>query len=686
MSKDAKDPKHRSDSSRQPQRKDSLSSILSWAALHGKITASKTPPMSSSASQSPQTSIGNGASKPRRHSHSASTETKPKARRGSTTLRKLSLSNSPASQVGPSTKTRHAKTSMAIDPKASPGTSKSGKDGSSEEVSQTASESTGGKDTTQTRLAQGPQDKPRSASAPIPIKSILRVSSPDGSKRPRQFVNPETGEPISPGLPASCPEMGGVSPDSPPGSDPTSPMNRPMSPGATVRFAKATIHRVEVGPGRRFLPVKRKSKSTLTYISPLDPGTQQSAPKTMLQSPTKLRRHQENQKAMGRYWMRTEEEEAQWRAEAERRAQEEAERYRNEPASPPPASVSPKSGVEGSLADKVKAIDKLPPLDSDPSVDKVDEELADSEISNSDEDSGVKCDQGAEETESVTLTDSAEGRKVVDRPETAGAGKGVAEEPKITDMQAQVSVAEPDEVKPTSTPSEQANREVPNSVPAIAVATTAEAKASVAATQAPMAAEAQPSARKDAKLAECRCFSERLAEKQAAEERAEKAASPVGESKAVVNNKPSKDNPAHVSSGSFSKDKTEAATGRSSSLSTSSLDSSSSSSSTSRSAARLRLAKAPSRGDKGKESEENRERPRLVSSSTARASSSPSYSSKSSAGGSSSSSRADRPRTTTRNSHGHGHGSSSSSSSNHLHLSGRRGRRYSGDHRQGILA
>jgi hypothetical protein len=173
MFKDAKDPKHRFDSFRQPQRKDSLSSILSWAALHGKITASKTSsPLSSSASQSQspqtQTSSGNGTSKRRRrHSHSAITEAKAKARRGSATLRQFSLSNSATSQVGASsTKTRHAKIScMAPDPEASPGTPKTGSDHdeSSEKVNEAASPITGGKDTTRTqsRPAQGPQDKPR---------------------------------------------------------------------------------------------------------------------------------------------------------------------------------------------------------------------------------------------------------------------------------------------------------------------------------------------------------------------------------------------------------------------------------------------------------------------------------------------------------------------------------------------
>ncbi|KAG7289688.1 hypothetical protein NEMBOFW57_006064 [Staphylotrichum longicolle] len=257
---------------------------------------------------------------------------------------------------------------MAPDPKASPGTSKSGKNGSSEKVNKAASESSDG--TTPNR----PQSaKSRSLSSPICMpKSILRVSSPDGpgSLSIRRPESPPVRD---------CRPL-------PQASLPTSPI-----PHATVRFAKATT------AGRRFLPVKRKSKSTLTYISPLDPGTQKSAPKTMLQSPTKMRRHQENQAAMGRYWLRTEEEEAQWRAEAERRAQEEAEKYRNEPASSPPpaASVATKSdeeagrAVQSSLADAMADIDKLPPLDSGPALEKVEEEVMESE--DEDEGAGAKC-------------------------------------------------------------------------------------------------------------------------------------------------------------------------------------------------------------------------------------------------------------------------------------------------------
>ncbi|KXX74180.1 hypothetical protein MMYC01_209153 [Madurella mycetomatis] len=406
MSKDAKDLKHRHDTLRHPHRRESFSSVLSWAVFPTKIAAPRATMTSSTAPQSSQASPGSSGSsstatttRPRRHSH-AGTDVKTKARRGSTTFRRFSFSIAAEAHEEASAKTRHAKTPMNLDTKAQTGAFKTGKSSSSEKDNKSTSDNAdAAKSTSQAQstqgAAQGAQEKPRSTTPPMP-KSILRVSSPDGYKRPRQFVNPETGEPLSPGLPPASPASGGTS--SPPGSPPMSPVSRPMSPGTTVRFAKATIHRVEVGPGRRFLPVKRKSKSTLTYISPLDPGTQKSAPKTMLQSPTKMRRHQENQAAMGRYWLRTEEEEAQWRAEAERRAEEEAERYRNEPASPPPGSATPKSPVETveeqqALADKIAEIDKLPRQGLKPNPDKLEEEEADASDSDTDEEAGADCDR-----------------------------------------------------------------------------------------------------------------------------------------------------------------------------------------------------------------------------------------------------------------------------------------------------
>ncbi|KAK4150977.1 hypothetical protein C8A00DRAFT_45734 [Chaetomidium leptoderma] len=618
MSKDAKDSKHKPDGPRQPQRKDSLSSVLSWAALQGKITASKTPTASSSSPQPPQVFPGN-ATRPRRHSHSVSTDTKTKARRGSTAFRRLSFSISATIQDGASTKTRHAKTPpMTPDPKAVPGTSRASKNGSSEKVNKPTSDTPDGKNTAPVR-PHSAQDKPRTPGSPIPLpKSILRISSPDGYRRPKQFVNPETGEPASPSLPPSSPVFGTLSPDSPPGSPPMSPIPRPMSPGATVRFAKATIHRVEVGPGRRFLPVKRKSKSTLTYIAPLDPGTQKSAPRTMLQSPTKMRRHQENQAAMGRYWLRTEEEEAQWRADAARRAEEEAERYRNEPASspsPPPspsgAAKGPVEGVQSARADKAAAIDKLPLLDTGSALDRVDEEAVESESEDSDEEAGAKCNMEMEETGSVTLKGPEEGKP--------GGGDGLGEvnpnaekateEPQKPDLQTRVSVSDAEQVKPAA----------PTSTP------------------------------EDTKPSEPQSFFERLAAKQAAEERTQRASKPEPAS----------------SKAESSTDRTATSSGRSSSASTNSTGSDSSTSSAEQ------LAKVSSwEKEKAKEKEKSRTISSFKSSMNLR----------------SVGSRADRTLARGNNSHSHGSGSGSGSGSNHLHLSGRRGRRYFEDHKQGITA
>ncbi|KAK3377912.1 hypothetical protein B0H63DRAFT_478351 [Podospora didyma] len=398
-SKEPKESKHQTERLRQPQRKDSLSSVLSWAGLQAKGISPKPPSATSALGQSSQTSSSNGGSKTRRNSHGP--DVKKKARNGSTTSRQLSFSNSVAEdQEGSSAKTKHAKTtssSSTTDPKTSDGVSKTSKSGSSEKLNKSTIDAPGAsKETTQSQSSQQVPEKasspPEPPSSPKP-KSILRVSSPDGYRRPRPITSYSTSAPEpQPGQlygPQLCPSTefqpvfpGGMIPDPMPISPPTSPVSRPLSPGATVRFAKATIHRVEVGPGRRFLPVKRKSKSTLTYVAPLDPGKKQSTPKVILGSPTKLRRHQENQAAMGRYWLRTEEEEALWRAEAERRAEEEAERYRNEPASPPGSSVAARmsAGLQ-KLPWADVAIDNLPSLDSLASLDKLETEMSDSDDS-----------------------------------------------------------------------------------------------------------------------------------------------------------------------------------------------------------------------------------------------------------------------------------------------------------------
>ena len=474
-------------------------------------------------------------------------------------------------------------------------------------------------------------------------KSILRVSSPDGYRRPRQFVSPETGEPItSPDLSPSSSRPGSPSP-------PASPsIPRPMSPGTTVRFAKATIHRVEViGPGRRLLPVKRKSKSTLTYISPLDPGAPQQQkkgggspnlllPKTTLQSPTKLRRHQENQAAMGRYWLRTEEEEAQWRAEAERRAREEAERYRNEPSSPVPgASAFEKKtadGEEAGTGDKaIGAVAKMLPLldvsgsNDSQALDKL-EEVIESEDEDPDEEAGAKCTVKDDETESVELIGTQESKS----------------------------------------------------------------------------------------------FSERLAERQAAEEKAHRAASPlrnpvkVSEELSCKADTESSKLGRSSSSGSLAKDQdsmnSEAGSARSSNTSTGSTTTANSSSSSAEQLSRSPPKDKNKEKEKEKETEKARDKPR--SASTSSSSSSRSYMNLKPTGDRdrdrdhdrdktqkpyNSRSTADYRSTSTSNSNSNSNSSSSSSNManhsrrgssnhNHLHLSGRRGRRYFESHKLGITA
>lgn len=173
MSKDAKDSsKPKPDGLRQPQRKDSLSSVLSWAALQGKITTSK-PQTSSSSPSTPTPSPSTqphhhhhhppaNGTRQRRHSHSTSSDSKTKARRGSTAFRRFSFSFSTTIQDGASTKTRHSKTPMTPDPKASPGTSKAGKSSSSEKVNKAAApDSQDGKQHSAPSRPQSAGDKPR---------------------------------------------------------------------------------------------------------------------------------------------------------------------------------------------------------------------------------------------------------------------------------------------------------------------------------------------------------------------------------------------------------------------------------------------------------------------------------------------------------------------------------------------
>ncbi|KAJ4400587.1 hypothetical protein N0V85_005728 [Neurospora sp. IMI 360204] len=196
-------------------------------------------------------------------------------------------------------------------------------------------------------------------------KSILRVASPDGRKPPPRKIPcfsttlPEY-DPRKPTADHAClvplPESS-ITSITGSASSSESSVCRPGKHGAaTVRFATATVHRVEVGPGRRFLPVKRKSKSTVTYISRFD---DENSLKKNLTSPTKQRRHRANQAAMGRYWQRTEEEEALEREEARKRAEQEAEQYRAEPSSPPDPDLISKNGTTPPSPELAATDDKL---------------------------------------------------------------------------------------------------------------------------------------------------------------------------------------------------------------------------------------------------------------------------------------------------------------------------------------
>lgn len=164
MSKESKDSKHRLDGVRMPQRKDSLSSLLSWAALQGKLTVSRAPTLSSVSTpvQPSQTTSTQNGSRPRRHSHGAGTETKTKTRRGSTTFRRSSFSNSAAVQAGTGTKTDNVKiSSTASEPKGSPATVKPLKSGLLEKVAETASDTPEFKTASQTGPGQSAPTSPK---------------------------------------------------------------------------------------------------------------------------------------------------------------------------------------------------------------------------------------------------------------------------------------------------------------------------------------------------------------------------------------------------------------------------------------------------------------------------------------------------------------------------------------------
>ncbi|KAK4180558.1 hypothetical protein QBC36DRAFT_354449 [Triangularia setosa] len=511
MSNDTREPKHRPEGVRRPQRKDSFSSVhsvLSWTGLQTKIgpksaisTSSSSSNSTSSTATQHTTPASQGLLKPqRRHSHSFGTgwdssnkdNSAKKRARPASMSRKLSFSGFMGIEDPTSAKARHAKPAFStVDPKRSEESTKSGsKNGSSEKVNKTASEAAA-KRLSQSSTLVGTVVRSKSPPPPTSIiipKSILRVSSPDGgARRPRFLDPPGPGEqPHSPNLnaallsplpsPSTSPEqqqqqqqqqqpLSEKPPLSPPltpltsllDSPPASPVLAPartMSP-STVRFAKATVHRVEVGPGRRFLPVKRKSKSTITYVSPHDPGPQKTAPKTVLKSATKLRRHQENQKAMGRYWLRTEEEEAQWRAEAEARAQEEAERYRNEPSSP--VQLTDIGSMEEVMAEggvrRMEATERLESLDElseGGGLGKLEEESEgseeeeDSSSDSDDSEAGARCVEEVVITEVIDLTETLE--------EEDDDEKTVVGLPKAVEIPVEEVPAESSQASPTENP------------------------------------------------------------------------------------------------------------------------------------------------------------------------------------------------------------------------------------------
>ncbi|KAH8893287.1 hypothetical protein GQ53DRAFT_745528 [Thozetella sp. PMI_491] len=194
---------------------------------------------------------------------------------------------------------------------------------------------------------------------PKPI--LTSPALPEKCSSPAEAAVPKIEQPVSQGEAAEKPATAPPDPIDPPepapepGSETRQPAPRPRSdPGLSivstpplsdtesvrsplVRFGKPTVHRLEVLPGRRLLPIgtKYKTRSRSPYLAPLDPKrTREAVPKPP-RSPNQIKRHKKNQKAMARYWQRTEEEEAAWRTEMEHRAEEEAERYRAEPPGSP---------------------------------------------------------------------------------------------------------------------------------------------------------------------------------------------------------------------------------------------------------------------------------------------------------------------------------------------------------------
>ncbi|KAK3957010.1 hypothetical protein QBC32DRAFT_226142 [Pseudoneurospora amorphoporcata] len=355
---------------RQPHRRDSLTSVLSWAGLQPRSSLTKTSTTSSSSDSSPPSPSHHGLSRGRRHSSTA--DDKKKARRRSMALRSFSISVPGAGAVDEDslTKAKLKKTpSWTLDNKASQSSSRTTTKAASTDAvnnTNTSASTISDQDTSEAKEEasngdhseeKASKERLQSPTQQLPLppppkpKSILRVASPDGRKPPPRKIPcfsttlPEF-DPRKPTADHAClvplPESSITSITGSLSSSQSS-ICKPEKhgTGATVRFATATVHRVEVGPGRRFLPVRRRSKSTITYISRFD---DENSLKKNLTSPTKQRRHRANQAAMGRYWQRTEEEEAREREEARQRAEQEAEQYRAEPSSPPdPDLISSKN-------------------------------------------------------------------------------------------------------------------------------------------------------------------------------------------------------------------------------------------------------------------------------------------------------------------------------------------------------
>lgn len=175
-----------------------------------------------------------------------------------------------------------------------------------------------------TESAMGSAKTRQPTAAPVVKESPLPDKIPRSSG-PRTDQSEPSNLGIIPAQPSGRPTL----------KDPTT---KRATVGASVRFGATTVHHVQIAPGQHLYPTRlsHRTKSGLTYLNP--PGDK-GHPKVTVEFPagkgSKLRRHRERQAAMERYWLRTEEEEAEWRAQATRIAEEESAEYRKEPASCP---------------------------------------------------------------------------------------------------------------------------------------------------------------------------------------------------------------------------------------------------------------------------------------------------------------------------------------------------------------